>query len=213
MQGAATQAMADIVEDPELRSGRAPPGCDPQAARLVASSSHCPYFTPSIVAPLLMRFRVWLRSGDHMCMNIRPRKPDDANSMPSPLTRAAGEKVAYIKQLLTRGGKFESCESCRQNGIEREKVRNSNTTSIFIEQQSRNQKNKRLRTHWWAGLEFSLQAALGLSRLKPELRTIGAKESRARAKSLQKYPGPLHAQTLEIEGLQACPGLEMTNDR
>ena len=140
LQGAATQAMADIVEDPELRSGRAPPGCDPQAARLVASSSHCPYFTPSIVAPLLMRFQVWLRSGAHMCMNIRPRKPDDANSMPSPLTRAAGEKVAYIKQLLTRGGKFESCESCRQNGIEREKVRNSNATSIFIERQSRNQK-------------------------------------------------------------------------
>jgi len=77
-----------------------------------------------------------------MCMNIRPRKPDDANSMPSPLTRAAGEKVAYIKQLLTRGGKFESCESCRQNGIEREKVRNSNTASIFIERQSRNQKKQ-----------------------------------------------------------------------
>ena len=108
MQGAATQAMADIVEDPELSSGRAPPGCVPQAARLVASSSHCPYFTPSIVAPLLMRFQVWLRSGAHMCMNIRPRKPDE---------------------------------------------------------------------------------------------------------SLQKYPGPLHAQTLEIEGLQACPGLEMTNDK
>src|SRR6266508_2865385 len=31
MRGTATQAMPDIVEDPELRSGRAPSGCGPQA--------------------------------------------------------------------------------------------------------------------------------------------------------------------------------------
>src|SRR5438552_3918826 len=40
MRGAATPAMSDIVEEPELRSGRAPAGCGPQPAGFVARSSH-----------------------------------------------------------------------------------------------------------------------------------------------------------------------------
>ncbi len=46
---------------------------------------------------------------------------------------AAGEKVACSKQLVTKGRKIESSESCRCNGIEREKVRNSNATSYVVE--------------------------------------------------------------------------------
>src|SRR5438552_16016267 len=56
MRGAATKAMSDIVEDPELRSGRAPPGCGPQARWLCCALLT---YRPGYCSSLAPRQRAW----------------------------------------------------------------------------------------------------------------------------------------------------------
>jgi len=56
MRGAATPAMSDIVEEPELRSGRAPAGCGPRARWLCCSLLT---YRPGYSSSLAPRQRAW----------------------------------------------------------------------------------------------------------------------------------------------------------